>query len=540
MALPPSDGHRRDHLELVQAICDLSTALTRAEVLESVCDAALDAAGRALGVSRAAALTLDGGGAVRFAAWRGLSDGYRSAVERHASWAPEGRTPQPVLVGDVSADLETRALLDVLRAEKVAALGSFPLRWGGRVLGALGLYYAEPHYFTADEVRLASAVADQAAVAIARNHADRRLRESEARWQMVVETVDEGVLVLDSEGNVSLANRRFAAMLGYEPQELAGRSFPQLVQGDGAPATHERLQSPYVGPEEVEVGFRRKDGGEAYRAVRVSPLLDADGAHLGAVALVAARPPAVPADNARSQQGPLGASAGSSLTGRGNDEFLSLVSHEMRTPITTIYGNAQVLQRLWDRIDDSDRRTALADIEADAGRLQRLIENMLVLARTDAGRRAGNEPVLLNRLAEAAVKELRQRNPDREVVLDVAPALAPVSAQPAHLALVLRNLLDNAARYSPPDAPVEVTISAAAGHARVCVADSGPGVGPEELELIFEPFYRSGRGDAAPGAGMGLAVCRRLIEAQGGKIWARNREPNGLEVCFVLPLDVTA
>ena len=119
----------------------------------------------------------------------------------------------------------------------------------------------------------------------------------------------------------------------------------------------------------------------------------------------------------------------------------------------------------------------------------------------------------------------------------MAEDIPPVEAEPTYLEQVLRNLLSNADKYSPPDAPIEVHARSDASSVTVSVLDRGAGLPPEELDLIFERFYRSDRTSRqAGGVGIGLTVCKRLIEAQAGQIWARARSGGGLEVGFTLPL----
>jgi two-component system, OmpR family, sensor kinase len=159
----------------------------------------------------------------------------------------------------------------------------------------------------------------------------------------------------------------------------------------------------------------------------------------------------------------------------------------MRTPITTIYGNAQALQRIWNKIDDSDRTAALADIEHDAERFQRIIENMLVLARVEVGNQVAIEPVLLNRVMKSAVADLQKRYPSRRMELSLPDHVFPVVAQSTYLELVPRNLIGNAHKYSPLYQPLRVTVEPARDEVHVCVEDNGPGVPQEEASASLKP-----------------------------------------------------
>lgn len=217
------------------------------------------------------------------------------------------------------------------------------------------------------------------------------------------------------------------------------------------------------------------------------------------------------------------------------DEFIGLVSHELRTPITTIMGNASVLERRFRELDDVTRMEALHDITTESQRLHHIIEDMLVLARLESIENE-REPVRMEHLIAAATADHRKHFSDRELIVasDVVPM---VVVRASWIGQVLRNLLSNAEKYSPPDQPIEIGLSSDAGGATVVsIRDRGPGLPDDELESIFSPFYRSaGTKGRAPGVGIGLTVCKRLIEAEDGRIWASARTGGGLDVSFALP-----
>ncbi len=219
------------------------------------------------------------------------------------------------------------------------------------------------------------------------------------------------------------------------------------------------------------------------------------------------------------------------------DEFLGLVSHELKTPITTIYGNAEVLRHRFERLDEESRTSALQDISNEAERLHRIIDNLLVLARLERGQAISAEPLLVRRLVDPIVAEHRRRFPHRTIRIDADKGSLPISGEPVYVEQVVRNLLSNAEKYSPPHEPIEVRIRNVGDQLEVSVLDRGGGFPPEEAELLFTPFYRSpSTSHYAGGVGVGLAVCKRLIEAQGGAMWARSRQDGGSDIGFSLPI----
>lgn len=220
------------------------------------------------------------------------------------------------------------------------------------------------------------------------------------------------------------------------------------------------------------------------------------------------------------------------------DEFLGLVSHELRTPITTIFGNAYVLRKNAGRLREEDQNAAIADIEAEAQRLQGIIDNMFVLARIEAGGEIATEPILVRHVIDSAVSAHRIRFPGRKIVSRVPDTLEPAMAEQVYVDQVVRNLLNNAEKYSPPESAVEIEATMEGDDIAVRVLDRGSGIDMSEAEQIFTAFYRSSRTALhASGTGIGLAVCKRLVEAQAGRIWARSREGGGAEFGFTLPID---
>ena len=219
------------------------------------------------------------------------------------------------------------------------------------------------------------------------------------------------------------------------------------------------------------------------------------------------------------------------------DEFLGLVSHELKTPITTILGDAEVLRKRGALLDEADRVIALTDIEGEAIRLQNIIDNMLVLARLETAQRIELEPVLIHRLVARVADRHRRRNPHRTVHVRYDDVLPPALGSSMYVEQVLDNLLSNAEKYSSMEAPIDINVARKGARVAVTVSDRGVGVPPKDAERVFTPFYRSpGAASHAQGFGIGLAVCKRLIEVQHGRIWAEACPDGGTCFSFELPL----
>jgi PAS domain S-box-containing protein len=217
------------------------------------------------------------------------------------------------------------------------------------------------------------------------------------------------------------------------------------------------------------------------------------------------------------------------------DVFVGMLSHELRTPVTAIYGGSQVLRR--DHVDDATRQEIIGDIISESERLERLVENLLVLARAERhADLGGSDPVLLRPMLSRVIADKRRRWPGSRIEFDVEPGLPPVTGDEASIELVLRNLISNALKYGSPTGGVEIRASRVGDAVAVRVTDDGPGLEPGQIDRLFELFYRAD--DArrrAQGAGIGLFVVRALVESGGGRVWALNRPEGGAEFGFELP-----
>jgi signal transduction histidine kinase len=221
------------------------------------------------------------------------------------------------------------------------------------------------------------------------------------------------------------------------------------------------------------------------------------------------------------------------------DALMGMLSHELRTPVTTIFGAAQLLSRKPTEASHDRMAELFPDIISESERLLRLIEDLLVLTRLEQGGtiKAAREPVLMQRLLSAIVEHESRRWPERSLRLDVQPNLPPVVGDQLYLEQVVRNLVSNALKYSATDKAVEISASAIGGEVEVRVRDRGIGLPSEGHDKLFGLMER---GDAAvrhaPGAGIGLYVCRRLLDAMGGRIWLEPAPDVGTVATFRMPV----
>lgn len=219
------------------------------------------------------------------------------------------------------------------------------------------------------------------------------------------------------------------------------------------------------------------------------------------------------------------------------DRVVPAISHELNTALTTVLGNAHILRSREQTLDMLTRVEALAALEANAERLFKAIQNLLLFARIELGEELYAQPIVLVHVLEDLIAQEKRRTAPREIQLSFQAGAKPVSADESMIKVALRNLLDNACLFSPDDTTIEVVAFEQAGFIETQVLDAGPGVHEAEQDLIFQPFYRSPSVmEIKPGIGLGLSVAKRLTELHGGTLLVRNREYGGAAFSLCLPV----
>jgi two-component system, OmpR family, sensor histidine kinase VicK len=331
-----------------------------------------------------------------------------------------------------------------------------------------------------------------------------------AEREAATAVTSEAICLCDASGMVTLTNPAADALFGSRPpttyRELIDRFEPAIAAPPGT-ATEPLELRPRDQPQRVvelrTYPVRTNPQATAPRpAGRIAVLRDVTGEH-----------------QARARR----------------EAFLGILSHELRTPITTIYAGTHLLAREGPTAPAA-RRELAQDVSAEAERLFRLVEDLLVLERADRGALdLALEPVLLHRTVSTTVRLEASRWPRITFAVRSPEDLQAVHGDATYVEQVIRNLLSNAARYGPAEGTVDVVIGSTPDEVSVRVLDRGGGVGPIEADELFGLFRRSPTtaGQAA-GAGIGLFVCRQLVEAMKGRIWARPRDGGGSEFGFAL------
>jgi PAS domain S-box-containing protein len=341
----------------------------------------------------------------------------------------------------------------------------------------------------------------------------RSIRASEARFRALLEADPNAILALDEHSKVTWATRLAGELFRAPVDRLIGVPLSELVALPREESTTTSGERPVF---RAETTGRRIDG-TMFPAEMARSSFELDGRPFQ-VAVISDVSWRHEADQIR-------------------DRFLGVLSHELRTPVTSIYGGTQLLLGRGARLDAETRNELLVGVAAEAERLQRMIENLVAMARIERGGDfGGSRPVLLDRVVAQLVEREKALWPEVTIKLASNGPVQMVAADEEYLAQIMRNLLSNAAKYSGPGSTVEVSLEDAEGEVLVRVRDDGPGIAEEDADRLFGLYYRAApAATMAPGAGIGLFVCRELVATMGGRIWAKPLPGKGAEFGFSIP-----
>jgi PAS domain S-box-containing protein len=348
----------------------------------------------------------------------------------------------------------------------------------------------------------------------------RRAEDAVRRMAAIVESTDDAIVGADRDGHITHWNRGAERLLGYTREEIIGLPVRTLVLDEDFAQQNERFGAVLAGMrvERIETQWVRKDGGLVDVVLTASPMRDRDGTVVGASAVV------------------------HDITARKRDEaelrrshaelerFADIAAHDLREPLMAI----KQLTALLERGVESQREEIIAHLRAAAAHGCRLVDGLLDLARIGRGH-APAERVDLRRMLDDLLDTLAPQIEAAGARIEVGP-LPTVRGVEGELARVFQNLLANALKFRGAAPPViEVFAARGPGEWTLTVRDNGPGVSERNRERIFDLFARAHAAESAPGNGLGLAVCRKVVELHGGRIWVEPAPGGGSAFRLTLP-----
>jgi PAS domain S-box-containing protein len=463
-----------------------------------------------------------------------------------AGWILEHR--EPVLIADLGQD--PRWVRRPGKELKIRSVLAAPLSLGGGdILGVLTLGHPEVGYFTKEHLQLVTAATGQLAMAVSNSdlyafitdQADQlgaalqAQQEEAAKNRAILESIADGVLVLHHNGRVLLVNPAAEELLGFAGMALEGQHFRHMLGLGETPVHRELAQALYselrnrleaegdaASAREVRV---RLEAGARVLAVNIAPLLVTLGSAPGLVAVLR--------DISREAE-----------VERLKNEFISTVSHELRTPMTSIKGYTDLLfLGMAGGLTDA-QRNFLKIIKSNADRLTALVNDILDISRIETGRmRLNIESLALGEIISQVVASFDEQYREKDLILEWREPgeLPQVRGDTARVTQVLSNLIANAWQYTPEGGRVTITVQPMDGFLQVDVSDTGIGISPDDVNRIFDRFYRADHPvvQEAGGTGLGLSIVKMFVEMLGGEIWVESKLGHGSTFSFTLPLSST-
>jgi signal transduction histidine kinase/HAMP domain-containing protein len=522
------DARLRELSTLLETSAAVVSTLESQQVIERI----LEQVERLMNIKKCALVALDPQqGVFRAKATRGLSPHYSEILiidpeEPLSVTIRSIRGQTPVQVSDTESDPTFAPFLSRSRSEGYRAVLAVPLITQHAPASALLVYHSEPHVFSEDEIRLLSSFANHAAMAIENaalySNSDMQLMEQTLRLEALIQSIHDGLILEDLTGAVIYANRRVCELAHLSFSEISYAPVDKvlnriLAQAKDAAITRSNLEDARRGhgqrQVEVQLGV---DGQIRHLRLQLFDVNDRRAELIGRGMIIR--------DVTRSRE-----------LDRMKSSLISTVSHELRTPLASIKGYATTLLAEdveWDR---ESQREFLEIISGESDRLSKLVDSLLDMSRIEAGNLVvSKEPC---NLLEVITKASQRIHPDprERLQIQIADEVKNITADRQRFEVIMRNLIENAVKYSPEDTPISIHANLAGNTVLIRVEDQGHGITGEHSQRVFESFYRIADGltRPVPGAGLGLAIAQGFVRAHGGNIWL---EPRAVGTCVVIAI----
>ena len=409
-----------------------------------------------------------------------------------------------------------------------------PLTSREKVIGVIFIFRSYAGRFTRNEATLLQTFADQAAIAVNNAQLYRQSQQERQRMSGILDSVADGMLILKPNHSIERVNPSLASMFDLPIEWFINKKHSEIIRwqkrnqgmtlteaeaggwplNSGAAIYIEGDIELAIDPESVVV---RSDSGKLPVGISYSPVLSPDANLMNIICVIR--------DLSRFREAE-----------ELKDTFISVVSHELKTPVALIKGYVSTLRREDADWDTEIVQDSLEVIEEEADRLNEMIENLLDASRLQAG------GITLNR-SDVSIPTLVARMIDRlssqtshRFAVDFDEFFPIILGDEARLIQVFSNLIGNAIKYSPSDGEIRVSGRVRPDEIQVCVSDDGLGIAPGDIPHVFDRFFRADRASkTTKGAGLGLYLTRAVTEAHGGRIWVDPRPGEGARICLSLP-----
>lgn len=509
----------RASLDLLYSISrELTAQLDLRELLQRILQLTLEAVGSPsgsilvldeLGQASEGAIAIEG--KVHDHSMEQLRDTFEHGL---AGWVVENR--QAVLIEDTRKDKRWLRKPEEEDGESGSAI-SVPIMAADRVVGVLTLVRRQAGPFSDDDLAFATAIADQAGIAVRNARLFDEIQSARQRYASLFEDSVDSILITDLEGKIADANNRAEAFLGYSSDEMKELSIFEIHRVDPEVVPKDLDQLDPSQAISYDSRARNRLGRNLPVEVHIKRMV------IGSGNLV--------------QWILRDISERMELTELRMD-LTSMIYHDLRAPLGNIISSLEVLQASIDP-EDETVQSVLSIASRSSRRASRLVESLLDLDRLEADKAVLNKiDTSIGELIAEAVEEVHPTAEARGQFLriNLAPRLPLVSMDGDMIRRVLINLLENAVKYTRAGDHIAVSAQIENNQLEVSVRDSGPGISERDRERIFDKFFRLSGESRPKGLGLGLAFCRLAVEAHGGRIWVDSEEGQGSTFTFTLPL----
>jgi PAS domain S-box-containing protein len=421
---------------------------------------------------------------------------------------------------------EINRLLQQISMGNLSAVG-LPLIAQKEVIGFIYIFRNYQGMFSTNDRSLLSSFANQAAIAVRNASLYSEINREKQRSDAMLNSAADGILILNPDHSIERTNAAFARMYGRSQEVLQGMNHDEVIEWVKPPhgITLEKAEAGGwpLSPQAhlyVEGDIDRPDGQSPLPVgITYAPLLSMEGTLINTITTVRDITRFRQADELKS-------------------EFISIVSHELKTPVALIKGYVSTLRRDDVEWDSEVMGNSLQVIEEEADRLTGLIENLLDASRLQAGgMELKRADVSTHQLSSRLAERFQTQTENHKIIVDIPDDFPVVMADENRIEQVLSNLISNAIKYAP-NGEIHITGQALPDQLIICVTDEGPGISTGDMPYIFDRFYRAPESSRkTKGAGLGLYLARAIVEAHGGRMWADPKMEKGARICFSLPRD---
>jgi len=459
----------------------------------------------------------------RIAASYGINPAFLSHLEPLFKEIPESEDPGRFEIMEVNTRLQR--IIQSASHGMLTSVG-LPLLIEQKVVGVIFVFRSYRSRFSAEDTSLLESFASQAAIAVMNARLFTQSTQQKKFLDAVLDSTADGLFLLSPELDFSRFNRACSRLTGYTEEEVLKNSHGSIIkwkQREPGSSLEEALEEgwPFTDIQSslyVEGDLIRKDGSLISIGITYAPIYSSEDSLLSIVANIRDITKFREAEELKSS-------------------FISVISHELRTPVALIKGYVGTLRRedaQWDRetVEDS-----LAVIEEESDRLAELIDDLLDASRLQSGAPVLNlSEVNLGRLASRLIERFQTQSSHHSFQSMIPEDSSIVIADEERIIQVITNLLSNAVKYSSDGGEISISGQRKENAYVLCVSDQGSGVDPDDIPYIFDRFYRAHSAvKKTSGAGLGLFLAKAVVEAHGGRIWVDESYHDGARICFSLP-----